>query len=152
TENHGSARTVRGSPALAGIQPAPLPPIHSGHTHASRVVAGGAVPASANRCTVAPSGGRAQPGVRRGPAVYQQPKEVITVVNDAVPTTKGTRVAALVHDTGTVLVPGIVLGLTPGARRHRLHVLVRISSGVFRTEQYLVPATASTGSIRHDYV
>jgi hypothetical protein len=73
-------------------------------------------------------------------------------VNDAVPTRKGTRVAALVYDTGTALVPGIVVGLSRGARRHRLRVLVRVGSGTFRTEEYLVPATASTSSIRHDYV
>jgi len=83
--------------------------------------------------------------------VHQQSKEV-TAVNDAVPTTKGTRVTALVNDHGTVLVPGIVLGLTHDTARHRLQVLVRLSSGTFRTEEYLTPATMSTGSIRHDYL
>jgi hypothetical protein len=83
--------------------------------------------------------------------VHQQSKEV-TAVNDAVPTTKGTRVTALVNETGTVLVPGIVLGLTHDTARHRLQVLVRLSSGTFRTEEYLTPATMSTGSIRHDYL
>lgn len=73
-------------------------------------------------------------------------------MHDLVPTTTGTRVSALVYDTGTALVPGIVLGLTPGSRRHQLNVLVRLSTRRYRTEEYLVPATASTRSIRHDYV
>jgi hypothetical protein len=58
-------------------------------------------------------------------------------------------VTALVHDPSTVQVPGIVLALTPGARQHRLQVLVRITTDAFRTEEYLVPATASTSSIQH---
>ncbi len=75
-------------------------------------------------------------------------------MRDAVPTTKGTRVVALVYNAGTVLVPGIVLGLAPGTRNHRLRVLVRRSAGTVHTEEYLVPGPgpAPAGSIRHDYI
>lgn len=73
-------------------------------------------------------------------------------MRDLVPTTTGTRVSALVYDSGTALVPGLVLALTPGGRRHQLTVLVRLSAGSFRTEEYPLPATTSTSRIRHDDV
>jgi len=56
------------------------------------------------------------------------------------------------YDAGTVLVPGIVLGLAPGRRSRRLRVLVRRSSGTFHTEEYLAPGAALSDRIRHDYV
>lgn len=73
-------------------------------------------------------------------------------MNEAVSTTAGTRVSALIYDGGTALVPGIVLDRAPGARNQRLRVLVRRSSGTFHAEEYLVPGTATSGRIRHDYV
>jgi hypothetical protein len=73
-------------------------------------------------------------------------------MNDAIPTTQGTRVCALVYDTGTIQVPGIVLHLTPGTHYHQLTVLVRLSTGTFRTEEYLLPPTRSTNRIRHNYL
>jgi len=48
-------------------------------------------------------------------------------------------VSALVYDAGTVLVPGVVLGVAPGTRHHRPRVLVRRSAGTFHTEEYRRP-------------
>ncbi len=73
-------------------------------------------------------------------------------MSDTVPTTRGTRVSALVNDGGTVLVPGIVLSLERGQRHSQLHVLVRKGSGAFHTEEYLVPGATPSARIRHDYV
>jgi hypothetical protein len=52
--------------------------------------------------------------------VRHDAKEAITTVNDAVPTTKGTRVSALINNNGTVLVPGLVLGLNRDTGHRRL--------------------------------
>jgi hypothetical protein len=75
-------------------------------------------------------------------------------VNDLVPTARGTRVSALVYDGGTVLTPGVVLGLQPAhtAGRLMLRVLVRRRGGQFRTEEYLVRASAPAARVHHDYI
>jgi hypothetical protein len=75
-------------------------------------------------------------------------------MNDPVSTALGTRVSALVYDAGTVLTPGVVLGLQPSRRAGRfvLRVLIRRRSGEFHIEEYLVPGWAPAACIRHDYV
>ena len=62
--------------------------------------------------------------------------------------------SALVYDAGTVLTPGVVLGLQPSRRAGRfvLRVLIRRRSGEFHIEEYLVPGWAPAACIRHDYV
>ncbi len=88
----------------------------------------------------------------RVPRSNQPCEGVIAAMNDAIPTTQGTRVCALVYDTDMIQVPGILLHLTPGTLHHQLTVLVRLSTGTFRTEEYLLPPTRSTNRIRHNYL
>src|SRR2546421_7073295 len=113
-----SPTTAPGQPTrkrcAAGHQPGlghhrDQPPVRSGHRFAAPGPDRRHLPQPPTGAPSRAPAAHPRRGSARDHAVHQQSKEV-TAVNDAVPTTTGTRVTALVNETGTVLVPGIVLG------------------------------------------
>jgi hypothetical protein len=68
-------------------------------------------------------------------------------VNDAIPTTKGTRVSALINDNGTVLVPGLVLNLV--LQRWVVTFRVFESFAVVAGFRFGLPAAAPARPVQH---